>query len=383
MIDLMPLAKRLDAQIHSKVPDTADDVMTVPGDIYNDADRFERERTALFRRYPVFAGWSSELDGPNAFRTIEIDGVGIILTRDKAGQLHAFRNACRHRGMPITTESSGCASRFVCPFHGWTFGSDGSLIGVNQGGYFPGVTKETHGLLPIATAEKHGMIFVQVEGAETIDIDAHLSGLSEDLAQMGWDKWQVARRTEHTIDVNWKLLADGFCEGYHFTFLHSNTLGAMVIPYVHVVDHYGRHTRELFANQGMATYFANGTPEKPPVLGPDIALVYLICPNLIIMGVDETFWYAVALWPGDNVGQTRVEYSVLLAPSVSEDQHHHCLEHARFFWEQVIQAEDFTNAMTMWRTLKGGRLFPLHFGKNEAPLQHWHKQYMEMADAVS
>ena len=48
--------------------------------------------------------------------------------RDRAGEIRAFHNVCRHRGSRICKTEQGNAHRLVCPYHRWTYELDGALV---------------------------------------------------------------------------------------------------------------------------------------------------------------------------------------------------------------------------------------------------------------
>ena len=54
----------------------------------------------------------------------------VILCRDRAGAVHVFLNSCRHRGMKVCRYDEGNTTVFTCPYHGWSYGTDGALVGV-------------------------------------------------------------------------------------------------------------------------------------------------------------------------------------------------------------------------------------------------------------
>ena len=54
----------------------------------------------------------------------------VILCRDRAGEIHVFLNSCRHRGMKVCRYDEGNTAVFTCPYHGWSYGTDGRLVGV-------------------------------------------------------------------------------------------------------------------------------------------------------------------------------------------------------------------------------------------------------------
>ncbi len=46
------------------------------------------------------------------------------------GAVHVFLNSCRHRGMKVCRYEQGNTSLFVCPYHSWSYTTDGRLQGV-------------------------------------------------------------------------------------------------------------------------------------------------------------------------------------------------------------------------------------------------------------
>jgi nitrite reductase/ring-hydroxylating ferredoxin subunit len=375
-LDLKTLTERLLTQLDSKIPDYATDIHREPAAAYTDPQAFARERQILFRHHAVFGGWSAQLPDRDSFKTLTVADVPLLLTRDREGRLHGFRNACRHRGMLLTQTPAGCAARFTCPFHGWTYDSQGKLIGIPSRDAFPGITKDSHSLAPIQVAEKYGLIFLRVEGGEPIDVDEHLAGLGPQLASFGWDTWRAGEQRSLNIPVNWKLIMDGFCEGYHFGIVHAKTLSAVVLTNTHVVDSFGPHIRELFGNHGLLEMKSQPVAARAnPRLGADVALIYLIFPNLVLIGLDRGGWEAISIWPGDTVGETFVEEVRLIASDLSPEDSQAIEHRFSFNWEKVIQGEDIPLSIGAWQALKGGSVSELIFGRNEMPLQHLHQHY--------
>jgi phenylpropionate dioxygenase-like ring-hydroxylating dioxygenase large terminal subunit len=49
-------------------------------------------------------------------------------------------------------------------YHGWAYGLDGALQHVPHAHGFPGLDKDSHGLVPVSAVEHHGLVFVRQEG---------------------------------------------------------------------------------------------------------------------------------------------------------------------------------------------------------------------------
>ena len=101
------------------------------GDIgrFIDKDRFELEKQKMFLERPQLIALSADIPNPGDYYATDIAGRPILLVRGKDGKVEAFLNACRHRGVKLA-EGCGHAAGFTCPYHGWTFGTDGALLSV-------------------------------------------------------------------------------------------------------------------------------------------------------------------------------------------------------------------------------------------------------------
>jgi len=106
-----------------------DSFTTLPRESYFSPEWFEREQELIFSRQWLYAGHESEIREAGDFVTREVGDESVIVMRDESGEIHALFNVCRHRGARICPESSGSAKRLVCPYHRWTYGLDGRLLG--------------------------------------------------------------------------------------------------------------------------------------------------------------------------------------------------------------------------------------------------------------
>jgi phenylpropionate dioxygenase-like ring-hydroxylating dioxygenase large terminal subunit len=128
-------------------------------DHYRSQARFEAE-IRLMRRLPVAFCPEAALSEPGAYVARLSAGVPIVVVRDLQGQVRAFRNACRHRGMQLA-EGAGCTKIFRCTYHGWAYRLDGKLEYIPDQHGFPDLDKEQHGLVPVHDVSVHsGLVFV-------------------------------------------------------------------------------------------------------------------------------------------------------------------------------------------------------------------------------
>jgi len=102
----------------------------VAREIYISPDIFEQELERVFGRAWLFVGHESQIPKPGDFVVSRMGVEEVLLTRDRKNQIHVFLNTCRHRGMKVCRYDDGNALVFTCPFHGWSYDTDGRLVGV-------------------------------------------------------------------------------------------------------------------------------------------------------------------------------------------------------------------------------------------------------------
>ena len=95
---------------------------------YLDADVYQQDVERIVLKSWILVGHASEIAEPGQFLVSEIAGESIIVVRNDAGEINALLNVCRHRGSRVCREDHGRTSRFVCPYHAWTYDLDGQLV---------------------------------------------------------------------------------------------------------------------------------------------------------------------------------------------------------------------------------------------------------------
>jgi phenylpropionate dioxygenase-like ring-hydroxylating dioxygenase large terminal subunit len=218
---------------------------------YTDADRLALERARLFRAMPIPIAHSAELDTPvgtsaGAVLVRELDGVSLLLTRTADGRVHAHRNACRHRGVRLLRED--CRKKaLVCPYHAWTYRTDGALEHVPHPQAFPSCDKAKHGLVPVPVEERHGLVWVTLDSGP--DVRAHLGELDDEIAALGLDRHVVGGRSVRAQRGNWKFLMEAFLDGYHIRTLHRDSVYPFFLDGRSVAHRVGAHIRAATARR--------------------------------------------------------------------------------------------------------------------------------------
>ena len=129
--------------------------------IFTDQNLYQQELEQVFGRSWLLVGHDSQVSKPNDFIANYMGEDPVLLTRDSKGKLHAFLNMCRHRGNRICRADAGNAPSFMCTYHGWTFATDGKLVGVPgyKEAYFEELDRSQWGLVEAPVETYNGLAF--------------------------------------------------------------------------------------------------------------------------------------------------------------------------------------------------------------------------------
>jgi phenylpropionate dioxygenase-like ring-hydroxylating dioxygenase large terminal subunit len=271
-MDDQSVAQRVLDHIANGTTDVGSEVWREPVANYRSAERFARELATL-RRFPVAFCPSAALAETGAFVAREAAGTSLVAVRGSDGKVRAFRNACRHRGMQLAS-GGGCTRAFVCRYHGWTYNLEGRLRHVPHEDGFPGFDKEAHPLVPVSAMERMGLVFVTQEG-----LGAEDDGLGE-LDKLIAPDQRLFAQAEREFEVNWKILLEGFIEGYHIKSTHPETFLPYGFDNLNVIDLFGRHSRVTYPFQRIKK-LAKVPPAERRVEGL-LTYVYHLFPNVLI-----------------------------------------------------------------------------------------------------
>ena len=262
---------------------------------YASPERFEREMAMIFRRKPVVAAHTSELEGENSFIAREFLGLPLLLTRDADGEVHAFLNVCRHRGAKIEREATGCKRVFTCPYHAWSWSNRGDLRAVPQEAQgFPDLPRAERGLRRLPVAEAHGFIWIiaNPDAGEMPKIDDWLADLAPDFAWLGLNDHRIALIDTLDINANWKVLIEGGLEAYHFRIAHRKTIGPHFPDNLLTYQQFGPHMRAVLPRNAMPEL--RGVPEEKWNLRKDANMVYTVLPNTqMLVQQDHFMWFHI------------------------------------------------------------------------------------------
>lgn len=213
----MPTCQIIDSFAGNKALSEAE---TLHANWYTSPEIANLEREGLFKKSWQYFCRSEQVAEPGDFVTQNIAGQPVLVTRDKAGKLHAMANVCRHRAARVECRSEGKASRFRCRYHGWAYDLAGNLAGTPD---FEGVAhfnKDEHPLPPYHVSVWGPFVFVNLASRPS-DFDAFVAPLEKYRGKMRMDDLRFHSRKEWEIECNWKIFVDNYQDGgYHINTLH-------------------------------------------------------------------------------------------------------------------------------------------------------------------
>lgn len=207
-------------------------------DAYVDEEVFELEMVRLFARAWVYVGHASQVPEAGDYITTTIGRASVVMVRHTDGSIRVLHNRCPHKGTQVAADPCGSTGRFFrCPYHAWTFRTDGSLLSTPlRKGYedtgFEG-SEAAGGMRPVAGVRAYrDFVFAQLDPSGP-DFEAFFGGSLSSIDNM------VDRSPEGRLEVaggvfrylhrcNWKMLVENQTDTCHPMVAHESSAGTAV-----------------------------------------------------------------------------------------------------------------------------------------------------------
>ena len=275
---------------------------TLPAEFYVSREYFDREIDTMFRRMWICAGREEEIANPGQFVIRELPGDNIIVTRDASGAVRAFHNTCRHRGTRLCTEATGTFGGSIqCPYHAWTYGLDGRLLGAPHMDDVPHFRKEDYPLRKVHADTWDGHVFLNSSESPR-RLTEQLGELVPKFRSWRMEELRLGHRITYDVNANWKLVIQNYNECLHCPNLH---------PALNKLSHYLSGENEplrptymggrMDLRPGVATLSMDGTCPRAFLPGlPDDdrrrVYYYAIFPNMLL-SLHPDYMMVHTLWP--------------------------------------------------------------------------------------
>lgn len=207
-------------------------------DVYVDQEIFELEMEHLFANTWIHVGHDSQVPNPGDYYTTTIGAQPIIMARHTDGVVHVMYNRCPHKGVKIAIDGCGNTGKFFrCPYHAWSFKTDGSLLAIplKKGYENTGfeATDAAKGLIPVKHVKNYrGFVFAKMSDKGPSFEEFFGSSLSTidnmvDRSPVG--KLEVAGGVfRYMHKCNWKMLVENQTDTCHPMVAHESSAGTAV-----------------------------------------------------------------------------------------------------------------------------------------------------------
>jgi phenylpropionate dioxygenase-like ring-hydroxylating dioxygenase large terminal subunit len=194
---------------------------SMPAWVYSHPELTRLEYERILRPSWQIACHVSQIPVAGDYLTFELGADSVIVLREPGGGVRALRNVCRHRGTRLLQGTGHCHGRITCPYHGWTYRYDGSLLATPARDSFPGLNLAEYGLDTVHLEVALGFVWVCLSAAAPPPPSKLWAPMLEELAPyrleelvptqpMFYEEW----------DCNWKIAIDNYLESYHVPIGH-------------------------------------------------------------------------------------------------------------------------------------------------------------------
>ena len=255
---------------------------------YRDPEIAELEETRIFARSWQLVAHVSQLPNAGDYLTGTAGSQPVLVLRDQDGALRAFRNVCRHRGSRLLNGSGQCGQAIRCLYHGWTYRTNGELIGVPEGRSIAGLDKAALGLFPASVETMCGLVFVNLD-VHAQPLAEQVAGLPERLERYGIERLRPAGEWRGTQPANWKIVIDNYHEGYHVPIAHPGLMRLLDYKHYDVEVHDGW------------VWFEAPLRDKPSGNPLERAYQRLVSPMPGLGEEDRRVWRYVMIYPNTTI----------------------------------------------------------------------------------
>ncbi len=319
---------------------------------------FELEQRSVFAKSWVHVADLADLPGPGSYVAATIGRTPVIVVRDRhSGELRAFLNACRHRGAQLLEGSGTCDKQIKCPYHAWSYGTDGKLLAVPYPQEFGDVSRM--GLIPVRVGTCGPLVFACLDAAAP-PLEEWVGTLAGALA--GSEGWSLAFERRYELAANWKLFVENANDGYHIQFVHD-ILTDLLVP----------DTGETVLETHSAYSYANINPAYvPPEMDPSTAKIRFghIFPNFVPVRSPTDLTYIRV----DPIAHDRL---ALFVRSYDDDQFPHLRELRKLAFERTTDQD----LAVVLRTQRGLHAYGLPAGVHAATFEerigHFERMWAE------
>lgn len=349
-------------------------------------DIYAEEQERIFAALWNCVGRASRLAQPGEYLVRTIAGESLIVVRGHDGALRAFFNVCRHRGTELCTEPSGRFAPVIqCPYHAWTYATDGGLVGAPHMQDVAGFDKADYPLHAAAIAEFDGFVFVSTAPSPQPFLD-WFAPMAERLRRFALAALETGHHAEYDVGANWKLVFENYSECLHCPVIHPEL--AARLPYESgandLIDgpFLGGYMRIADPHESATMSGRSCAPVVSDALDADErrrAYYYSVMPNLLVsIHPDYVNYYLLTPLAPDR---TRIDSEWLFkTPSCGPGAQGAGAFHptdAIAFWD-LVNRQDWQIIERSQRGIASRRFVPGPYSTRESISAAWDREYLRL-----
>lgn len=199
---------------------------TLPPRCYTDPSFYALEVERIFRREWLCVAREDELPAPGDYLAFTLLDEPLVAVRGDDGAIRVLSRVCRHRWMPVV-EGRGNRRSFQCPYHLWTYGLDGRLVGAPDMERAEGFRRADCQLPALRVETWLGFVFASFD-PQAAPLAPRLAGLERVVAPYRPEEMRTGEPLVFEHAWNWKVMVENFVESYHHAGVHPDTLQPLV-----------------------------------------------------------------------------------------------------------------------------------------------------------
>jgi benzoate/toluate 1,2-dioxygenase alpha subunit len=198
-------------------------------DVYIDPEVFQLEMERLWARTWIYVGHTSQVPKPGDFITADIAAKPVILVRHTDGKVRVLMNRCAHKGTKVVYDIAGNTGKtFRCPYHAWTYRTDGSLLHIPLKTGYEGTRLDAQGLTPVTHESYRGFVFARLQpGPGFHDYFGDSLSSIDNLADRSPEgELEIAGGClRYLHNCNWKMFVENLNDTMHPMIVHASSAG--------------------------------------------------------------------------------------------------------------------------------------------------------------
>lgn len=261
---------------------------------YTSREFFQKEMDRMWTRTWQWACREEHIPEPGDYSVYDIGPYSFIVMRGEDGKIRAFYNACLHRGTMLAGNGEcGSVPQLTCPYHGWSWNTDGSLKEIPSAWDFAHVECEKLSLPEIRVETWGGFVFINMD-PDAKPLQEYISPLDEHFKRWKLEDRYISVHVQKELPCNWKAAAEAFMENYHTKTVHPQLIPSSSGPSTQY-DILGEHLSRFY----------NLTTVPDPVIGRELSEQERL--DLALMG-DSSMRQTVEVPEGGTARHTLAQF---------------------------------------------------------------------------